>query len=149
MRCQLRSYMRIVGYLHASATFVPGKVAAGYAHVIDVQEPEPVQKIKVPAVSGVESQSTIPQLRRCPNLNWLREISDKVAKQEPSENGRKNNSKYCFSTLATWFVDAVTELRLWGGELKPAVVFLEQAACAWLAVLPCFYISSEIHKKQT
>jgi hypothetical protein len=33
--------------------------------------------------------------------------------------------KYCFSTLATWSVDAVTELRLWGGELKPAVIFLE------------------------
>jgi hypothetical protein len=37
----------------------------------------------------------------------------------------KNNSKYCFSKLATWSVVAVTELCLWGGELKPSMVFLE------------------------
>lgn len=33
--------MRIVGYLHASAAFLPGKVATDDAHVIDVREPEP------------------------------------------------------------------------------------------------------------
>jgi len=33
--------MRIVGYLYASATFLPGKVAADDAHVIDEWELEP------------------------------------------------------------------------------------------------------------
>jgi len=74
---------------------------------------------------------------------------NKVWKQERSEHRRKNNSKYCFSTLATWSVDAVTELRLWGGELKPAVVFLEYAACAWLSVLPCFFHQFRNPQKQT
>jgi len=35
----------IVGYLLASATFLPGKVAIDGAHVIDVWEPEPAQNL--------------------------------------------------------------------------------------------------------